>query len=183
MNQYEQALMEYICGQPDRFLNAQFTIPYEGETGGSCPDFLALDFSETTAYVVEVTATADCKGLIGRVREREARWFTPLRKHLCGLVPPLRDWDLHVTLFVRDEQVANAEGAVRDFLDVSVIPLSRALFSWNWDWQVDTGLPRNALRSDGKRDRVHATCLAVGAGLWGTGSQGSSDEGRRPLNR
>jgi hypothetical protein len=157
MDQYEQAVMEYICGRPDRFLNAQFAIPYEDKSGGSCPDFLALDFSETTAHVVEVTATADCKGLISRVRERETRWFGPLRKHLLGLIPPLRGWDLHVTLFVRDEQVANAERAVLDFPDVSVIPISRALFSWNWDWLADTGLPRNALRSDTKRKRVHAT--------------------------
>jgi hypothetical protein len=157
MDQYEQAVMEYICARPDRFLNAQFEIPYNGVAGGSRPDFLALDFSDTTAYVVEVTAAADSKGLIGRVRERETRWFAPLRRLLCGLTPPLRGWDLHVTLFVRDEQVVNAERALREFADVSVIALSRALFSWNWDWQADTGTPRNVLRGGNKLGRVHAT--------------------------
>ena len=157
MDQYEQAVMEYISGPSDRFLNAQFTIPYDGTTGGSCPDFVALDFSDTTAYVIEVTTTADCKGLVGRVRERETRWFTPLKRRLQTLIPPLRKWDLHVTLFVRDEQLETAKRAVSEFPDVSVISLSKALFSWNWDWQAETGSPRNPLRSENKLGRVHNT--------------------------
>jgi hypothetical protein len=155
VDQYEQAVLDYICGRADRFLNWQFAIPYDGEGGGSCPDFLVLDFRETTAYVVEVTGTADCRGLIGRVRERETRWLSAIKKQLRGLNPSLVGWDLHVTLFVRDEQVVNAERAVQQFQDVSVIPLSKALFSWNWDWQAN-GSPINTLRHAAKTGRVHA---------------------------
>ena len=155
MDQYEQAVLDYICGRPDRFLNAQFTIPYDGAAGGSCPDFLVLDFRDTTAYVVEVTATADCRNLVTRVRERETRWFSPLKSHIRPLNPSLSGWDLHVTLFVRDEQLASAERAVQEFRDVSAIPLSRVLFSWNWDWQPD-GYPINSLRNPTKTARVHA---------------------------
>jgi len=154
MDQYEQAVLDYLCGRPDRFVNAQFTIPYDGYRGGSCPDFLVLDFSDTTAYVVEVSATADSNRLIGRVRERETRWFGPLKDHLRKLSPGFAGWDLHVSLFVRDEEAARARRAVEAFPDVSVISLAKVLFSWNWDWQHGTGLPTNALRDPEKRERV-----------------------------
>jgi hypothetical protein len=137
-------------------VNPQFTIPYDGFRGGSCLDFLVLDFADTTAYVVEVSATADSKGLVGRVRERETRWFSPLKDHLTGLNPGFSTWDLHVTLIVRDEQVTSVERAVQSFPNVSGISLAKVVFSWNWDWQADK-LPTNPLRSPNKGGRVHAT--------------------------
>src|ERR1700731_1531375 len=147
MDLYEQAVLDYICARPDRFLNAQFTIPYDGYRGGSCPDFVVLDFLDTTAYIVEVTATADCKGVINRVRERDTRWFSPLADHLKKLGSGFLGWDLHVSLFVRDEQFGSAHNALRGYPDASVTSLARVLFSWNWDWDPGTGLPTNALRN------------------------------------
>ena len=156
MDQYEQAVQEYICGRPERFLNAQFTIRYDGLRGGSCPDFVVLDFADKTVYVVEVTAAADSKGIIGRIREKKLRWFDPLRNQLGQLNQVFADWDYHVTLFVREEEVEAAKQAVAEFTDVSVISLKAAVFSWNWDWQADKH-PINTLRDPTKHERVNAT--------------------------
>jgi hypothetical protein len=139
------AVLDYICARPDRFVNAQFNIPWDGACGGSCPDFLVLNFRDKTAYIVEVTTGSGTGTTMSRVRERETRWISPVREHLRKLNSELANWDVHVTLFVRDEQVEPAKRAVESFRNVSVIPLSRALFSWNWDWQSD-GLPNNELR-------------------------------------
>jgi hypothetical protein len=146
MDQYEQAVLNYICGRPERFVNVQFKIPYDGFRGGSCPDFVVLDFKDNTVYVVEVTAAADARGLIGRVREKATRWFDPLREHFTKLNEEFARWHYRVTLFVRDEEVEGARRAVAEFPDVSVILLKDSLFSWNWDWQRDMGLPINRLR-------------------------------------
>lgn len=156
MDLYEQAVLDYLCGRPHRFVNAQFNIPYDGFHGGSCPDFVVLDFSDTTAYVVEVTAAADGKGIMGRLHERRVRWFDPLREHLLKLNPAFAGWDLHATVFVREEQAERLVQAVRDFADISVISLAKVLFSWNWDWDGDTGLPTNELRNLTKRERIHS---------------------------
>src|SRR5438093_6953375 len=36
-------VLDYICARPQRFVNAQFEIPYDGFRGGSCPDFVVID--------------------------------------------------------------------------------------------------------------------------------------------
>lgn len=151
MDQYEQAVLDYLCNRPERFVNAQFTIPNAGLTGGCCPDFLALDFADKTVYVVEVTTAANTNDLLGRVRERETRWLTPLRAHFTGLNEVFAGWDFHVTLFIRDEQLRTVKQAIDEFPDVSVISLKAVVFSWNWDWQREPMLPTNPLREPAKQ--------------------------------
>jgi hypothetical protein len=134
MDQYEQAILDYINGPPERFINPQYTIPFDGLTGGSCPDFVVLDLRCSTIYVVEVTAAADTKRVIPRVHDRESRWFTPLREYLKGLNPIFENWRYRVTLFVRGEEEAHVKEAVAQLPDVSVVSLDRAVFSWRWKW-------------------------------------------------
>lgn len=156
MDQYEHAVLEYLCARPDRFVNWQFTIPFDGFKGGSCPDFVVLDFSDSTIYVVEVSSDADCTALVHRAAERETRWFRSLKDHLKRLNPMFERWECHVTLFVRAEQVTRASHAVEGFADVSVISLANVVFGWNWNWQPGN-LPINTLRNPKKNSRVHAT--------------------------
>ncbi|MBI1784048.1 hypothetical protein HYR69_02800 [Candidatus Sumerlaeota bacterium] len=151
MDIYEQAVLDYLCARPERFVNAQFAIPYDGFRGGSCPDFVVVDFGARTVFVVEVTASSDCKNVVGRVQERKTRWFGPIRAHMKELNPMFETWDYHVTLFVREEEVKNAQRRVANFQDVSVISLSDVVFSWNWKWQPENGLPTNVLRDQTKR--------------------------------
>jgi hypothetical protein len=152
MDQYEQAVLDYLCGVRERFVNAQFTLPKEGLVDGKCPDFVVLDFKDTTAYVVEVTSASNTNKLIGRVRARETLWFTPLRKHLAKLNGgAFAGWDYHVTLFVRNEQIEKVKQAIDEFPDVSVISLKAVVFSWKWYWQGEPNLPTNALREPAKQ--------------------------------
>ena len=153
MDQFEQAVLNYLCGPPERFGNAQFTIPYADLKGGSCPDFVVLDFQDKTVYVVEVTSAADSKAILGRIVEREARWFSPLRDHLVKLNTMFQNWDYHVTIFVRPEESGNAQEKLHDLRDVSVISLNDVVFSWQWKWQGSR--PSNPLREPGKSGKVH----------------------------
>ncbi len=148
MDLFEEAVLAYLCGPAQRFVNAQFNIPYEGFKGGSCPDFVVVDFSENTVYVVEVTQSADTKAILERVANRDGRWIGPLKTHFQNLNLLFNDWDFHISLFVRGEVVEATERLVEKFADVSVISLDEVMFSWRWDWRK--GGPSNPLRVPGK---------------------------------
>jgi hypothetical protein len=148
MDQFELAVLSYICGPAERFVSPQFDIAYENSKGGSCPDFVVIDFAESTIYVVEVTQASDTKPVLQRIAGREKRWFGPLRNHFQKLNPLFKDWDLHVTLFVRGEEAEPARRAVTQFPDVSVITLDNVVFSWRWDWKDRH--PSNPLRNPEK---------------------------------
>jgi hypothetical protein len=44
MDQYGEAVLDYLCGVRERFVNAQFTLPKVGLVDGKCPDFVVVDF-------------------------------------------------------------------------------------------------------------------------------------------
>ncbi len=66
------------------FIAPQLDIKWEMNEGGSCPDFVALDFSCKEIVIVEVTTAADWKPLAKRVQDREKRWFAPARGGLSS---------------------------------------------------------------------------------------------------
>jgi hypothetical protein len=150
MEKFEESVLDYICGRPQRFVNAQFEIPFDGLRGGSCPDFVVIDFADRTIYVVEVSVAAAVGRLVERVRARETRWLGPLRDHFRNLNPIFKDasWDWHVTVFVRREQLEAAQQTFGADRNVSVLCLDDTVFSWRWDW--GPGIPANPLRATGK---------------------------------
>jgi len=125
--------------------------------GGSCPDFLVLDFSDSTIYVVEVTSAAESKGIQGRIIEREIRWLSPVREHFSKLSATFSNWDYHVTVFVRDEECENVKKLLVSQPDVSVISLDSVVFPWRWNWEGSR--PSNPLRESGKVAKVHTSNL------------------------
>jgi hypothetical protein len=151
MEKFEEGVLEYICGRPDRFVSTQFEIPYDGVGGGSCPDFVVVDYGDHTIYVVEVTVAAATSSVGSRIREREKRWFIPLRSHFRSLATTFADaiWDYHVSVFVRGEQLGAARRMFAPDPDVSVLSLDDTVFSWRWDWKG--GVPANPLR---EREKV-----------------------------
>jgi hypothetical protein len=151
MDLFEQAVLHYLCGPPERFVSAQFNIPYECFQGGSCPDFVVIDYRDKTIYVVEVTQSADTKAVMQRVANRETRWLGPLRNHFQNLSPLFKDWGFHVSVFVRGEEAEAAQRAVEQVAEVSVISLDNVVFSWRWDWKGRR--PSNPLRDPGKPPR------------------------------
>ena len=81
MELFEEAVLAYLAGPPQRFVRPQFSLEYKGMPGGSYPDFVTLDYKDRVAYVVEVSAAYNIGGLIQRIRDREQRWYEPLRSH------------------------------------------------------------------------------------------------------
>ncbi len=150
MDMFEEAVLRYLCGPRERFVTSQFAIPYEheGSTGGTCPDFVVLDFLDRMVFVVEVTSASNKKVVMARIADRERRWLQPLRKYFKQLNPIFADWDYHVTVFVRGEEYEDACKHVCNVPDVSVLSLDSVVFSWRWEWEG--AWPKNRLRDPAK---------------------------------
>jgi hypothetical protein len=134
MELFEEAVLAYLAGPPQRFVRPQFSLEYKGMPGGSYPDFVTLDYKDRVAYVVEVSAAYNIGGLIQRIRDREQRWYEPLRSHLGGLDLSFSSWALRMTVFVRKDRKEAAVAALQDANDVTVIALDDIMRSWKWNW-------------------------------------------------
>lgn len=134
MDYYEEAVFAYLTGSKSRFVNAQFELPWANLKGGSCPDFVVVDFETRTIYVIEVCSASNVNGLIKRVINREDRWLIPLRAHFAQLRANFQDWPYHVTIFVREEIIKSTRRKVAPYPDVSVLSLDAVVFPWRWLW-------------------------------------------------
>lgn len=146
MELFEESVLAYVAGPPGRFVRPQFSLEYEGAPGGSYPDFVALDYKDHVAYLVEVSAAYKIRRLIERVRDREKRWYKPLRSHLAGLDPSFVSWRLRTTVFVRSDRKKAALKALHEAEDVTVIALDDIMRSWKWNWEGQ--IPANPLNHD-----------------------------------
>lgn len=135
MDTFEEAVLAYISAVGGRFVSSQFSIEYENGIGGSCPDFVVLDFTRETVYVVEVTSASNPSGILSRIAEKDSRWLTPLRQRLPQAHAPLSDWRYRVTVFVRGEILDALRGKVADSTDVSILSLDDVVFPWRWQWK------------------------------------------------
>ncbi|MBF0227926.1 MAG: hypothetical protein HQK76_20985 [Desulfobacterales bacterium] len=135
MDIFEDAVLTYISAAPGRFVSPQFTIAYENGIGGSCPDFVVLDFQSSTIYVAEVTVATNPATIFSRVLERETRWFAPLRNDISKLGAVFTSWKYRVTLFIREEVCDSLRKKTAKMPDVSVISLDTVVFPWRWHWQ------------------------------------------------
>jgi hypothetical protein len=84
---YEAAVEQYLTIDGEVFLAPQYEIAFDdlAHEGGSCPDFVALDWRHRHVVVVEVSSAANLRTLIERVRDREKRWYNPVRQTLKTL--------------------------------------------------------------------------------------------------
>jgi hypothetical protein len=141
MDIFEEAVLTYLSAPPGRFIRPQFSIAYQNGAGGSCPDFVVLDFPKNTVYVVEVTIAANADSrtatIFSRLNERETRWFVPLQNELSQLDESFTGWRYHVTLFVRKEVCISLREKIKkeNMADVSVISLDEVVFPWRWQWR------------------------------------------------
>ena len=133
MEFFEEAVMAYISASPGRFVKHQYDLKYKDGLGGSCPDFVVIDYIKKTIYVVEVTTSSDASTIISRVRERETRWFIPLKKEMSQWNELFAEWNYRVTLFVRKELENKIQNECIN--DVSVINFEKIIFPWNWKWK------------------------------------------------
>jgi hypothetical protein len=144
MDLLESAALAYITAPPWRFIHPQFNLPYRDRQGGSCPDFVALDFKMPMIFIVEVTGSYDLNTLCERVKIRRTRWYEPLQAQLAMVAKPVADWSLRTAVFVRGDRYKAARAALSEENDVSVIAVEAILRSWAWNWE-DKAYPLNPL--------------------------------------
>ena len=137
MNLLEHAALAYITAPPWRFVHPQFNLPYRERRGGSCPDFVALDFKIPTIFVVEVTGGYDVDTLLERVAQRETLWYQPLRDTLSETASLIAQWDRRLALFVRGDRYDFVRQKLgNENNDVSVIAIEAIMRSWAWNWET-----------------------------------------------
>ena len=84
MSDHEHDIATYLTLDGHVFLAPQYNIAYDRELneGGTCPDFVALDLKLREVVIVEVTTAANMQPLIGRIEQRETRWYSPIRRKM-----------------------------------------------------------------------------------------------------
>jgi hypothetical protein len=138
MEIFEEAVLAYISASPGRFVKPQYDLKYKDGLGGSCPDFVVIDYIKQTIYVVEVTTSSDASTINSRIRERETRWFIPLKREMSELKESFNEWNYRVTLFVRKSLV---DKIIKDSMnDVFVINFDEIIFPWDWKWKEQATL-------------------------------------------
>ena len=147
MDRFEEAVLEYISAKPSRLLKSQFRIPYDKESriGGTWPDFLALDFDEECVYIVEVTTAYDISRLVGKVHDRQNRWYEPIKNSALSWHKLVNGWDFRVCLVLRSEVKNKAEKLLVGSDDVSIKTFDQIMSPWRWDWQ-DGDIAVNSLK-------------------------------------
>jgi len=140
MEFFEAAVLAYLTASPNRFVSPHFSLPYKSGQGGSCPDFVVLDFGKVTVYVVEVTAASSIGGILSRVREKDRRWIRPLKDHLTKTSDIFHGWEYKVAVFVREEVREGLRKALAEEPNVFVESLDKVVFSWRWDWRGNTAM-------------------------------------------
>ena len=84
MSYYEDSIATYLTLDGHVFLAPQYNVAYDRELneGGACLDFVALDLKLREVIIVEVTTAANMQPLIGRIEQRETRWYGPIRRKM-----------------------------------------------------------------------------------------------------
>lgn len=134
MDRFEEAVLDYISADRQRFISPQFYVPYENEMGGSCPDFVVVDFRDRTIYVIEVTSSSNIKGLYEKIEFRQSRWIKPLKNHFIKINTDFDSWDYRVTAFVREDNKDDVQDKFADSTDVTVFSIEEISFPYSWDW-------------------------------------------------
>ncbi len=141
---HEQDIATFLTIDGKVFLAPQYNIAFDKEMneGGTCPDFVALDFQRRHVVIVEVTLAASLKPLIDRVTARETRWFNPVRRVLEASSVINETWSMRFLGFVRQDNVTLAKRHFEAEKNVTFFPIEEATFSWRyWDSRMQNGLP------------------------------------------
>jgi hypothetical protein len=94
--------------------------------------------------IVEVTAAANIGPLIGRIQQRETRWYTPIRRKMSEVGIVDDSWKPTRFLgFIRRPNPPLARTTFESASDVSFWAIEDATFPWSyWDERMAKGLPR-----------------------------------------
>lgn len=146
MQDHERDIATYLTLDGHVFLAPQYNVAYDRELdeGGSCPDFVALDLKLRQIIIVEVTTAANITPLIERVRQRETRWYGPIRRKMSEIGVVDDGWKPTRFLgFIRKPNLPLAKKTFEAEADVAFWAIEDATFLWSyWDERMTKGLPR-----------------------------------------
>jgi hypothetical protein len=141
MDGLESSIAIYLTVGGSFFIAPQYDLKYEMNEGGTCPDFVALDFSRNEIVVVEVTAAANIFPISDRVKARQARWFHPALRRLE--LQGIRNWPIRFLGFVRKlDALQKLQEQFADEPDVTFYGIEDASVPWlYWKDRISNGLP------------------------------------------
>lgn len=145
MPDHEHDIATYLTLDGHVFLAPQYNVAYDRELndGGTCPDFVALDLKLREVVIVEVTAAANMQPLIGRIEQRELRWYNPVRRKMKEIGVVDDGWKTRFLGFIRSQNLPLARARFEPPSDVSFWAIEDATFLWSyWDKRMAEGLPR-----------------------------------------
>ena len=145
MADYEHDIATYLTLDGHVFLAPQYIIAYDCELneGGSCPDFVALDFKCCEVIIVEVTSATNAQPLIGRIEQRETRWYSPIQRKMKEVGVLDDSWkQIRFLGFVRRHHLLPLRKRFESASDVVFWAIEDATFPWSyWDERMTKGLP------------------------------------------
>ena len=128
MEMFEELVMYRLTKDGDVFVSPQYDLG----NGWSCPDFVALNFQERTASVVEVTAAYRPGNLAKKVAGREKQRFAKLRAQFEQNSIVDASWTYRVEVFVRREAASHFKQEFGTQTDVGIHVLEDIGFPWQW---------------------------------------------------
>lgn len=144
MDSVESLIALYLTRGGAVFVVPQFNLAWNEleRDGGSCPDFVALDFHERRVIVVEVTSSYALDGLFERIKNRDAGWFKPILRHLHSIQAITSEWNKPRFLgFVRNDRFKTAQAAFDGDQDVTFCRIEDAMMEYSYSAARKLGLP------------------------------------------
>ena len=143
MEAHIEALVgSYLTRGGKVFLSPQFTVAWDKELadGGSCPDFVALDFEKRHVVIVEVTTASDIGSILDRITKRQKHWYDPVQRRLtsAGAITP--EWKPRTLCLLRRDRIDDARRRLSES-DVTFHPLEDALLEYAYSSDRAKGLP------------------------------------------
>jgi hypothetical protein len=139
----ELLVAQYLTTGGEVFISPQYDVKFnkENKTGGSAPDFVAIDLKRREIVVVEVTTGHRCKALVERIQKRQTRWYDVIEPEFQRLFSPLNFQPPRVLAFVRGDCIDDCRAAV-SAPDVHFMTLEEVASPWlYWDSRVGKPLP------------------------------------------
>lgn len=136
---FEAMVGQYLSCNGKAFVCPQYDVTWDADRqlGGASPDFVVLDFRNRDLVIVEVTGGASIANLLGKVAERERRWYVPIREKLViegALSCDPNSFEPRFLGFVRRDNVASAQASFSTAADVHFKALEDVAFGWAyWD--------------------------------------------------
>lgn len=157
----EAMVGQYLSCNGKAFVCPQFEVAWNGDRnlGGSSPDFVVLDFANRDLVIVEVTGNASVANLLGKIDERQTRWYVPIREKLASegaLSCDPGGFKPRFLGFVRRECIASAQAQFSGAADVHFEALEDVAFGWTYWDDRQAGLPGLAKPAGQSRSRPPA---------------------------